>query len=298
MELRQIEAFVSVATLRSFQAAANRLHITQPAVSLRLSTLEEELGAKLLEREGGKIGLTAKGMQLLHLAELVLDTAGRIKTLAAGEPATHQRIRIGATGMLVNAWMHQLIAEMSESLPQLTADIIVGGSPELRTKLVAGELDLALMMGPTHFAGVRNLPLSTYGTHFVASRKLGLPKKMTLKELAQHRLITHARDSATYGSVEELFRNSGNWPVNLASSNSVEAIMRIVQAGLAVGAISDACLLGEPDPDEIVMIDCPDRLPAHEYFASYHMDSVGRVGMMVAEIAQRVSEANLPPALK
>lgn len=298
MEIRQVEAFVSVATLRSFHAAANRLHITQPAVSLRLSALEEELGSKLLDREGGKIGLTAKGMQLLHLAELLLDTAGRIKTLAAGEPTTHQRIRIGATGMLVNAWLPQLIAEMTESLPQLTADVIVGGSPELRVKLIAGELDLALMMGPTHFAGVRNLPLSTYGTHFVASRKLGLPKKMTLAELAQQRLITHARDSATYGSVEEAFRNSGNWPVNMASSNSVEAVMRIVRAGLAVGAISDACLLGEPDPGAIMVIDCPDRLPAREYFASYHMDSVGRVGMMVAEIAQRVSEANLPPTMK
>lgn len=295
MEIRQVQAFVSIATLRSFHAAANRLHITQPAVSQRLSSLEEELGTKLLDRDGGKISLTAKGMQLLHIAEHLLDTAGRLRTMASGEPATHQRIRIGATDMLVNAWLPKLIEEMADSLPQLTADIVAGGSPELRAKLVAGELDLALMMGPTHFAGVRNLPLSTYGTHFVASRKLGLPKNMTLSELAQHRLITHARDSATFGSVEELFRNSGNWPVRLASSNSVEAVMRIVRAGLAVGAVSDACLLGEPDPGAIMVIECPERLPAREYFASYHMDSVGRVGMMVAEIAQRISEATPPP---
>lgn len=298
MEIRQIEAFVSIATLRSFHAAANRLHITQPAVSQRLAALEEELGSKLLDREAGKIGLTAKGMQLLHLAEHLLDTAGRIRTIAAGEPATHQRIRIGATSMLVNAWLPTLIAEMSQLLPQLTVDIIVEGSPELRAKLIAGELDLALIMGPTHGAGVRNLPLSTYGTHFVASRKLGLPKKMTLGELAQHRLITHARNSATYGNVEEAFRNSGNWPVDIASSNSVEALMRIVRAGLAVGAISDACLIGEPEMQALMVIECPESLPAYEYFASYHMDSVGRVGMLVAEIAQRVSEATLPPTQK
>ncbi len=295
MEIRQIEAFVSVATLRSFHAAAGRLHITQPAVSLRVAALEEELGSKLLNREGGKIRLTAKGMQLLHIAEHLLDTVGSLRTLSAGEPTTHQRIRIGVTGMIVNAWFPKLFVDMSQSLPHLTADIIVQGSPELRAKLVAGELDLALMMGPTHLAGVRNLPLSTYGTHFVASRKLGLPKRMTLGELALHRLITHARNSATYGSIEELFRNRGYWPINLASSDSVEALMQIVKAGLAVGAVSDACLLGETDLRALQVIECAERLPAYEYFASYHMDSVGRVGMMVAEMAQRVSEATPPP---
>jgi hypothetical protein len=74
--------------------------------------------------------------------------------------------------------------------------------------------------------------------------------------------------------------------------------MRIVRAGLAVGAVSDACLLGEPDPGAIMVIECPESLPAREYFASYHMDSVGRVGMMVAEIAQRISEATPPPTAK
>jgi DNA-binding transcriptional LysR family regulator len=111
-------------------------------------------------------------------------------------------------------------------------------------------------------------------------------------------LITHARNSATSGSVEEVFRNSGNWPINLASSDSVDAVMQIIRAGLAVGVVSDACLLGETNPRAIMIIECTERLPAHEYFASYHMDSVGRVGMMVAEMAQRVSKATPPPTEK
>src|SRR5690606_20686196 len=79
MEIRQIEAFVSIATLRNFRVAANRLHITQPAVSMRLASLERELGVDLIDRSGGDVQLTPKGMQLLQLAEHLLDTTAELK---------------------------------------------------------------------------------------------------------------------------------------------------------------------------------------------------------------------------
>lgn len=291
MELRQIEAFVSVATLRNFRAAANRLHITQPAVSLRLAALETELGAKLLDRSGPEVQLTARGMQLLQLAEQLLDTATRLKTAAAGEQATRQVVRIGTTSTIVSAWLARLIEEVGRDLPHLTAELNIDTSPRLRNLLVEGELDLAILMGPTHAAGVRNLPLATYRTEWVASKTLGLPGTMTLPELARHPIITYARASATYGSVEELFRGAGLWPIQLSASNSSEAIVRIAEKGLAIGVVSSACLSGDIDTRALQVIQCDAKLPAYEFFASYHMDSIGRIGMMVAEIAQRVCRA-------
>lgn len=289
MELRQIEAFVSIATLRNFRAAANRLHITQPAVSLRLAALEEELGAKLLDRSGNEVTLTARGMQLLQTAEQLLATADMLKTQAAGAPAARQIIRIGTTSTIVSAWLPRLFAEVKQDLPQHTLEMNIDTSPRLRALLLEGELDLAIIMGPTHAAGVRNVSLASYHTEWIASPRLRLPAKMSFKDLAAYPIITYARDSATYGSVEEAFRVRGLWPIQLNSVNSSEALVCIAESGLAIGAVSAACLLGELDGRRLQVIQTDVRLPAYEFFASYHMDSVGRVGMMVAEIALRVS---------
>lgn len=289
MELRQIEAFVSIATLRNFRAAANRLHITQPAVSQRLSSLESELEAQLFDRSANQVQLTPKGMQLLQLAEQLLETAERLKTQAAGAQPNLQNIRIGTTSTIANAWIAKLFSEMAKVFPHLTAELMVETSPQLRALLVNGELDLAIIMGPTHSAGVRNLHLATYGTAWVASRKLTLPRKMSLEELAKHRIITHARDSATYGSLEELFRNRGLWPVEISTTNSIEALLRIAEGGAAIGGVCTAVLsgnVGKSGPLQIIAVDAD--LPSFQFFASYHMDSVGRVGMMVAEMAQKV----------
>jgi DNA-binding transcriptional LysR family regulator len=288
MELRQIEAFVSIATLRNFRAAANRLHITQPAVSQRLASLEAEIEAQLLERGGNQVQLTPKGMQLLQTAEQLLDLAQKLKLQAAGEQPALQRIRIGLTDTIANAWMSALYVELTQVFPHLAVELAVSTSPQLRSLLVGGELDLALIMGPTHSAGVRNLPLARYGTAWVAARGWRLPRKMSLPQLAKHRIITHARDSATYGSLEELFRNRGLWPVEISTTNSMGALLRIAESGAAIGAVCTACLDKDALASSLRMLQCDDELPWFEFFASYHLDSVGRVGMMVAEMAQKV----------
>lgn len=288
MELRQVEAFVSIATLRNFRVAANRLHITQPAISMRLASLEQELGVQLIDRSGGGVQLTPKGMQLLQLAEHLLDTSTELKVLASGEQKQLQRVRIGTTSTIVNAWIVDLFKEVARDLPHLTAELMVDTSPRLRSLLERGELDLALIMGNTLSAGVRNLPLARYETQWVASRALRFPEVMSLAEIAQHRVMTYARDSATYGAIEDLFRNNGLWPVRLSCTNSAEALLGIVKEGMGIGIISAACVNTSRDAESLQIIRGAPSLPAYEYVASYHVDSVGRVGMMVAEIAQRV----------
>ncbi|MFC3337651.1 LysR family transcriptional regulator [Paracandidimonas soli] len=288
MELRQVEAFVSIATLRNFRAAANRLHITQPAISMRLASLEQELGVRLIDRSGSSVQLTPKGMQLLQLAEHLLDTSTELQVLASGEQKQLQRVRIGTTSTIVNAWIVDLFKEIARDLPHLTVELMIDTTPRLRSLLERGELDLAIIMGNTLSAGVRNLPLARYETQWVASRALHFPEEISLTEIAQHRIMTYAKDSATYGSIEELFRNNGLWPVRLSSTNSAEALLRIVKEGMCIGVVSSACVNASRDAESLQIIQVPSTLPAYEYVASYHMDSVGRVGMMVAEIAQRV----------
>ncbi len=82
MNLKQIQAFVWVATLGSFRKTAEKLFTTQPAISSRIAALEESLGVKLFERGTGKVALTSKGNELLPLAEQFLFLAERFKERA------------------------------------------------------------------------------------------------------------------------------------------------------------------------------------------------------------------------
>ena len=73
MNLRFVEAFLWVARLKSFKGAAEKLHTTQAAISSRIATLEEELGARLFERDNRSVTLTFRGTELVPLAERMLE---------------------------------------------------------------------------------------------------------------------------------------------------------------------------------------------------------------------------------
>ncbi|CAH1663672.1 HTH lysR-type domain-containing protein [Hyphomicrobiales bacterium] len=293
MDLRQFETFVSIATLRSFRAAANRLNVTQPAISLRLSALEQELGVKLIERTGSIVRPTAKGLELLAYAEQVLDGVNRFKSTArsAGEP---QSVRLGATSTIVHAWLTDLLRLLRAEFPNLVIEMTIDTSPRLRASLVGGALDVAILMGPVHEAGVRQVPLGTYRTAWIASRELAVRfngRDLILREIAQHWVVTHARDSATYASIEELFRTNGLYRQQISSSNSVEAIIRLARSGLAIGALSEACVALD-DPD-LQRLPCEFELPSYEFSASYHLDTMSRMGMIVAELSRQCASAHL-----
>lgn len=291
MDLRQLEAFVSVATLRSFSGAANRLKVTQPAISLRLAALEKELGIRLFERQGSSVRPTGKGLELLAYAEQILEGAHKLKA-AARISAESQPVRLGTTSSLVHAWLTDLLGAVRDELPHFVVELVIDTTPRLRTLLVSGELDVAIMMGPVHEAGLRSVRLREYRTIWAASPSLAeaLPDRvLTLHEIARHPIISHARDSATYGSLEEALRLTGLWPVQLSSSNSVEAILRIARSGLAIGAVSEACV--RTDDPTLRILRCELDLPTYSYFASYHLDAVGRIGMIIAELARQVADA-------
>jgi DNA-binding transcriptional LysR family regulator len=287
MELRQIEAFVTVATLRSFRAAANRLHVTQPAVSLRVAALEEEIGEKLLNREGGGTTLTQRGVELLELGQQLLNTAS-LMTKKGEYAAPRPRIRIGATPTIVSAWLTEVLSRIRQRLPHRTFDLVVDTTRQLRPSLIEGKFDVTIMSGPTYTSGIRNIPLISYGSDWIASRRLNLPDSMSLSELARYPLITYKHDSGTYGDIEHAFREAGIWPIEVNCANSSEAILRFVERGLGIGIISSACLRGGMYSELLKVINTGADFPSYEYFASYHLDSGSHIGQIISEIAREL----------
>ncbi len=298
MELRQLEAFISIATLRSFRAAANRLNVTQPAISARLRSLEDELGKELIDRSGPEIRLTGSGAELLPYAEKIIDFAQQLKGTASGKIRARRFVRLGATNTIVSSWLPQLMSEVLETMPYLDMEVVMDTTRRLRELLSAGELDIAMLSGPLHEKGIRNVPLSAYPNQWIVGRNSPVgDAAMTLDELAAFPIVTYARDSGTFSSLEELFRLNGLWPVRLNSCSSSEAIIRVVERSHAIGLVSSACLDFGEQRHGVRLLQMDFHLPTYEFFAAYHLDAVGRIGMAIAEIARRIANSESPGSL-
>ena len=148
MELRQLEAFVAVATELHFGRAAERLHIAPPTLSELIRRLERELGAPLLTRSTRRVALTNAGADLLARSKIILEEVSAaeaaVRRYAAGDAGT---LRIGITPPVANTLAPHLIGLFANDFPEVTVQLQRMWLPNLTDALRDGEIDVALTCG-------------------------------------------------------------------------------------------------------------------------------------------------------
>ena len=172
--LRQLEAFVWVATLGNFRKTAEHLHTTQPAISTRIASLEAALGVKLFERDTGSVQLTAKGQKLLPYAEKTLQTAELLKENSGSKTAMSGVLRLGVSETIVHTLLPAFLTRLHGEYPKIDVEIRVDTTIHLRNELVARTLDLAFLMGPISEYRIENLRLASFPLVWTASPRLGI----------------------------------------------------------------------------------------------------------------------------
>ncbi len=145
MELRQLEAFVAVATELHFGRAAERLSIGQPTLSDLIRRLERELGAPLLTRTTRKVALTGAGQELLGRAKVILDevaaAAAAVRRTARGESGT---VRVAITPPVAPVLAPHLRGAAGEHLPDVAVAVQRMWLPDLTRALAEGTIDVAI----------------------------------------------------------------------------------------------------------------------------------------------------------
>jgi DNA-binding transcriptional LysR family regulator len=237
LELRELEAFFWVATLRSFSRAADRLDTSQPTISARVAALEAHLAVTLLERGGRRVRLTPLGTEMLGYAERMLGLRSQAEH-AVGGSGLRGHVRLGTAETVVHTWLPHFIRELETRHPRLSLEVTVDTTPNLREELVRGELDLAILLGPISEPTMHSRPISTYPLSVVAAPSLGLAgREITLKDLARYPLITYPHRTRPTIALRELFRAAGLPQPRLIASSSLAANIR-----LAVDAVGPATL--------------------------------------------------------
>lgn len=195
MELRILNYFLAVADEGSFSRAAERLHVSQPALSQQLASYENEIGAKLFNRTSRHLELTEKGRLLLgrarDIVELATRTEASLKSTDTNELSG--TLVIGAGEVTAFGRLAVAMTALREKHPHLTFRIISGNGEDLAGGLANGTIDLALFVGPGRYEefDYQELPDShRWGLLLKADDSLARKKAITPKDLPKTSVIT------------------------------------------------------------------------------------------------------------
>src|SRR5579871_1491697 len=295
VDFKALETFVWVANLRSFRGAAEKLNTTQPAVSMLIAQLEEDLGVRLLERDRRLVSPTEKGQLLLGYADRLIRL--RAETVeAVGDRKTMRGIvRLGVSETIVHTWLPTLIERVNAAYPNLELEIEVDISPNLRDRLVAKDLNLGLLLGPISNPNIRSRPLCSFPVSFVAGERIKFGKKpVTLAEIAKWPIITFSRNTQPYIAVRELFDRSGLQPTIHASA-SLATVVRMALDGIGVAVIPPAILANVVPEKRLRPLKTEVALPSLNFVVSWPATPDSLAAQKVAEIAVHVAR-NARPA--
>ncbi|MDO7902879.1 LysR family transcriptional regulator [Pseudomonas sp. K1(2024)] len=249
MDLANLSAFIAIAETGSFSSAAERLHLTQPAVSKRIAGLEQLLGVRLFDRLGREVSLTEAGRALLPRAYQivnVLDDTRRALTNLTGE----------VTGRLTLATSHHIglhrlppvLRAFTREYPGVALDIQFLDSEAAYDEVLHGRAEIAVItLAPEPHHLIRATPVWDDALDFVAAPEhpLARDSHVRLADVARHPAVFPGGNTFTHHIVQRLFESQGLTPNIAMSTNYLETIKMMVSIGLAWSVLPRTMLDGQ-----------------------------------------------------
>ncbi len=274
MNLRFVEAFYWVVSLKSISRAAEKLCITQSAMSSRIAALEEELGVMLLDRRDKQFRLTIAGSRFLTHAERLLAIQRELKLeMGSGGAAVQpMSLRIGAIESALHSWLMPWIERLRVQHPELELELSVETTPVLVELIRRGTLDLVFAALPAAHEGLRIQPLPPMEMVFVGNAQLHRRRRYTLAQLAEYDLLTFQRGSQPHVALMDLFRQVDAQPPRVHTISSISAMTQLVDAGFGIATLPRAAAERLLVNRDLTLLRCDTELQPLPVFASYRAD--------------------------
>lgn len=243
MNLRFVEAFYWAVALKSVTRAAEKLFVTQSALSSRIAALEAELGVLLLDRRDKQFRLTTAGTRFHRHAERLLNLQRDIKAEFGSGAHGAMSLRIGVIESVLHSWLIDWVRALRVQLPALELELTVETTPVLLDHMRRGAADLVIAAMPVEADGVRTRALQPMPMVFVGGAAPKVRRRWTLPDLcAAHELLTFQRGSQPHVALLDLCRKQGVDAPRVHSISSISAMVQLVEAGFGVATLPQAAV--------------------------------------------------------
>ncbi|MGO9124320.1 MAG: LysR family transcriptional regulator [Terriglobales bacterium] len=291
MDFDQLETFLEVARHLSFSRAADKRFRTQPAISSQIRLLEEEVGAKLLDRSGGKVSLTASGKLFLKFAEELLESRkAMLAGIAETERVPRGEIIVGANEGTCLHILPEVFAEFKKQHPHVNISITRSDYARILESVLDNSVDFGVVSLPVDDTRLKAVLIHRDELVIIAppQHPLAGKKSAAVAEVVKFPLVVpkggHTRDA-----LEDLFFERKLKPRYTMELDSSELLKRFVAADAGVGFIASSNVVEDVRANSLAAISISDATIRRDLALVFRKDkSLSRAARAFIDIAVRI----------
>ena len=237
MTLNELRYIVAVSQEGNFRRAAEKIFISQPALSLAIQKLEEELGVQIFERSRTAVSVTPIGEMIVAQAQRALEEVVQIREIAnQGKDQLTGTLRLGAIFTVGPYLLPQLIPAMKQKAPNMPLEMEENMTANLQVLLLNGRLDVIIIALPFNVPGIATLPV--YDEDFSVVVPLDHPwanrKQIKTAELSGEKVLLLNSGHCFSNQVREACSQFNSAVGEIQQGNSLETIRNMVASGLGI----------------------------------------------------------------
>jgi len=299
MDFDQLETFIEVARLSSFSRAAEKRFRTQPAISSQIRSLEEDVGARLLDRSGGKVSLTASGKLFLKFAEETLDARKAAMTaIAETERVPRGEIVVGANEGTCLHILPEVFAHFKKQYPDVAVNIRRADYSKVLESVIDNSVDFGVVSLPVTDNRLTAVLIHRDDLVLIVTPRhpLAKLKSASAVDIAQYPLVMpkvgHTRDA-----LDQLFHERKLKPRYAMELDSSELLKRFVAADVGVGFIARSNVQEDVKANVLAAVPLADVQIRRDLALVFRKDkALSRAALAFIDIAVKIKTADTAAA--
>ena len=239
MTLSELKFIVAVAKEKNFRRAADKCFVSQPALSLAVKKLEEELSVKIFERSRTEVKVTPVGQKIINQAIVVLDEANKLKDISSvGQEQLKSPLKVGLIYSVAPYLLPLIIPVLRKKTPEMPLDVEENITKNLESSLKSGLIEAAVIALPFDIPGTECIPLYDEEFNVVVPSNHAWAKKKEIiaKDLSSEKVLLlnneHCFSKQVVEACPELSKKS-----EVLQGNSLETIRNMVASNLGISVL-------------------------------------------------------------
>jgi len=291
---RELEAFVAVADLGSFDRAARSLATTQSNISRHVSDFEGSFDKPLFDRSSRSARLTMDGQEVLPLARGILRQRANLAERFGNPDLVSSTLRLGVTELAALTWLGRFLVELRERYPRMQVELEVASSATLHTRLRHGQLDIAIVVNSLQTTDMARLPVGRAVFGWFCSSALAVPDTLEQGEFEAQTVLLQGNPSEGTSVMSQWIRERDVQVANTIECDSLAALAGICAAGLGVGGLPRAVAQGPVRKGALREVTIPIGAPDIEYIALVRIDAISDFHRNVVALAHQNCDFQTP----